>query len=62
MATITSKGKKKITTNNGAVQLDINSNRILHYDGTNYRFVIGNKSESENKVTLSKEGQNVLTV
>lgn len=62
MATVLRKGKKRIITNNGSVQIDIDGNRVLHYDGTNYRFVVGDKTDSENKVVLSKENENVLNV
>lgn len=60
--TVTSLGKKKIQTNDGSVQLNLNDNRILQYDGDKYRFVIGKKNDGESKVTLSKEGENVLNV
>lgn len=57
---VSSKGQKKIITNDGSVQLNLNDNRLLHYDQTTYRFVIGQKSSTENKVIMSKTGQNVL--
>lgn len=63
MATVLSKGKKKIVTNDGSVQIDLNSNRILHYDQDKYRFLIGQKTTTANndsKVLMSKEGENVL--
>lgn len=62
------KGKKKIVTNDGSVQIDLNSNRILHYDQEKYRFIIGSRTPSpdstdtDNKVLMSKEGENVLNV
>lgn len=62
MATITRKGKKRIITNDGSIQLDMNSNRILHFDQEKYRFVIGKNSAGEDKVLMSKEGENVLNV
>lgn len=65
MATVISKGKKKIVTNDGSVQIDLNSNRILHYDQSKYRFLIGQKTTSstdDSKVLMSKEGENVLNV
>lgn len=61
-------GKKKIVTNDGSVQLDLNSNRLLHYDQSKYRFIIGTRTPSststdtDNKVLMSKEGENVLNV
>jgi hypothetical protein len=63
MATVISKGKKKIVTNDGSVQIDINSNRILHFDQSKYRFLIGQKTQTatnDSKVLMSKEGENVL--
>lgn len=66
MATVLSKGKKKIVTNDGSVQIDLNSNRILHYDQDKFRFMIGKRVNSDattdNKVLMSKEGENVLDV
>lgn len=66
MATVLSKGKKKIVTNDGSVQIDMNSNRILHYDQEKYRFIIGQRvnpdASTDNKVLMSKEGENVLDV
>jgi hypothetical protein len=62
MATVISKGKKKIVTNDGSVQLDINSNRILHYDQDSFRFVIGKTGDGSEKILMSKEGENVLNV
>lgn len=62
------KGKKKIVTNDGSVQIDLNSNRILHYDQSKYRFIIGSRTagsdstDTDNKVLMSKEGENVLNV
>lgn len=61
-------GKKKIVTNDGSVQIDMNSNRILHFDQSKYRFIIGGRTQSststdtDNKVLMSKEGENVLNV
>lgn len=63
MATVISKGKKKIVTNDGSVQIDLNSNRILHFDQSKYRFLIGQKTQTatnDSKVLMSKEGENVL--
>jgi len=60
MATITSRGKKKIITNNGRVQVNMNDNRLLFFDGTAYRFVVGDKSSTESKVLISKGTDNVL--
>lgn len=65
MATVRRMGKKKIVTNDGSVQIDINSNRILHYDQSKYRFLIGQKTQTatnDSKVLMSKEGENVLDV
>lgn len=62
MATVTYTGKKRIQSNSGTVQLNLNDDRILHYDDTTYRFVVGKKSETENKVLLSKLDENVLTL
>lgn len=62
MATVLSKGKKKIVTNDGSVQLDLNSNRILQYDQSKFRFVIGKTGQDQSKVLMSKEGENVLNV
>lgn len=62
MATVISKGKKKIVTNDGSVQIDMNSNRILQYDQTKFRFVIGKNAADQSKVLMSKEGENVLNV
>lgn len=62
MATVMSKGKKKIVTNDGSVQIDLNSNRILQFDQTKFRFVIGKNAADESKVLMSKEGENVLNV
>lgn len=66
MATVISKGKKRIVTNDGSVQLDMNSNRILHFDQEKYRFIIGQRktadASTDNKVLMSKEGENVLDV
>lgn len=62
-ATVTRQGKKKIITNDGSVQIDLNSNRILHYDQSKFRFLIGQKTSSttpDSKVLMSKEGENVL--
>lgn len=62
---VISKGKKKIVTNDGSVQIDLNSNRILHFDQSKYRFLIGQKTQNEtndSKVLMSKEGENVLNV
>lgn len=60
MATISSKGKTKVVTNNGKLQFNLNDNRLLFFDGVKYRFVIGDKSATETKVLLSKEDENVL--
>jgi hypothetical protein len=60
MATIYRNGKKRIITNNGKVQLDIGSNRILVYDGTNYKFVAGDKPDNVTKIDIAKNGENVL--
>lgn len=63
MATVIRNGKKKIVTNDGSVQIDLNSNRILHFDQTKYRFLIGQKTQAatnDSKVLMSKEGENVL--
>lgn len=65
MATVIRQGKKKIVTNDGSVQIDLNSNRILHYDQSKYRFLIGQKTNTstpDSKVLMSKEGENVLDV
>lgn len=62
MATVTRQGKKKIVTNDGSVQIDLNSNRIIHYDQEKYRFLIGKNGTGEDKVLMSKEGENVLNV
>lgn len=62
MATVTRQGKKKIITNDGSVQIDLNSNRIIHYDQEKYRFLIGKNGAGEDKVLMSKEGENVLNV
>lgn len=62
MAVVTRMGKKKIVTNDGSVQIDLNSNRILHYDQSKFRFVIGATTGDNNKVLMSKEGENVLNV
>lgn len=62
MAQVISTGKKRIITNDGSVQLNLNDNRVLHYDGSNYRFVVGQKNTEENKVQMSNPGVNVLTV
>lgn len=61
-ATVTRKGKKRIVTNDGSVQLDLNSNRIVHFDQDKYRFLIGKNGVGEDKVLMSKEGENVLNV
>lgn len=60
MATVLRKGKKRIITNNGNVQIDMNSNRVLVYDGTKYRFVAGDKPDNSTKIQVSEEGKNVL--
>lgn len=66
MATVTSKGKKKITTNDGSVQVNINDNRLLQFDGTNYRLIIGSKPTGEGVVSnvtqISKPGDNVVNI
>lgn len=59
-AQVISQGKKRIITNDGSLQISMNDNRLLHFDGNNYRFVVGQKSADENKVILSKTGENVL--
>lgn len=61
MAEVISRGKKRIITNDGSLQISMNDNRLLHYDGSNYRFVVGQKNAEENKVQMSNPGVNVLT-
>lgn len=60
MATILRRGKKRIITNSGIVQVDLNSDRILVYDREKYRFLAGDKPDETVKVDISKEGVNVL--
>lgn len=62
MATIARVGKKVINTNNGKVKLNINDNRILHYDGTNYRFLVGDNNNNNSIVLMSKSDTNVLNI
>lgn len=60
MATILRRGRKKIMSNNGHVQVDVTGNRILQYDGTKYRFLVGDKDAATSKVLMSKPNENVL--
>lgn len=60
MANIFRKGRKKVMSNNGHVQMDITGNRILHYDGDKFRFVVGDKTTTDSKVLMSKPNENVL--
>jgi hypothetical protein len=60
MAEVLRKGKKRIISNNGHVQLDLTSNRNLVYDGDKYRFVAGDKPTGDTKIDISKAGENVL--
>lgn len=62
MANIYRKGRKKIMSNNGHVQLDVTGNRILQYDGTKFRTVIGDKTSTDSKFEVTKEGSSVLNV
>jgi len=62
MSEVIRSGKKRILSNDGRVQLSINDNRILHNDGTTNRFLIGDKTTTESKILMSKEGENVLNV
>ena len=61
MAQVIYQGKKRIITNDGSLQINLNDNRLLHFDGSNYRFVVGQKNVEENKVQMSNPGVNVLT-
>lgn len=47
-------------TNNGKVQLNMNDNRVLVYDGSKYRFVAGDKPDNTTKIQISNDGVNVL--
>lgn len=60
MATVTRKGKQRIITNDGKVQLNLNDNRVLVYDGDKYRFVAGDRNDGETKIQMSLPNQNVL--
>lgn len=60
MATISRKGKKRIISNNGHVQMNLNDNRTLMYDGTKYRSVTGDKPDGTTKIQISNDGVNVL--
>lgn len=62
MAEVIRSGKKRVLSNDGRVQLNINDNRILQNDATTYRFLIGDKPNDSSKVVMSKEGENVLNV
>lgn len=60
MATTSRKGKKRIVSNNGHVQVNLNDNRVLTYDGTNYRFISGDKNDGVTKIQISNDAINVL--
>lgn len=60
ITTVSAKGKTRIITNNGRVQLNMNDNRVLTYDGSKYRFIAGDNNSLDSKIIISKEGVNVL--
>jgi hypothetical protein len=62
MAEVIRSGKKRVQSNDGRVQFNVNDNRILQNDATTYRFLIGDKPNDLSKVVMSKEGENVLNV
>jgi hypothetical protein len=62
MAIVLRKGKKRIISNNGHIQVDLTANRSLTYDGTKYRAVDGDKPDGQTKVQISNTGVNVLSL
>ena len=56
------KGQQKTDTLNSKLRIERGNNRMLLFDGTNYRMIIGILPDGTVGVVISKEGVDVLSL
>ncbi len=59
MATVTGSGQKKLQTNDGKVELNLNANNLKTRDDNNTRFITGKTESGQTVHNLSQEGKDV---
>lgn len=58
--TITYKGQKKTDTLNSKLRIEEGNNRLLLFDGADYRMIIGILPDDTIGIVITKEGEDVF--